>query len=113
LPFYLPPSFDHRPAVARWLTGVYLLGRRAWTVLGGPPAFLVTTDPSVFHREWARDRDAIHLVSLFDLRAFARGRGPLTRYALTSGSVKDWIVKNLLQINAVIEKPNSVPTTSA
>ncbi|NDB75887.1 MAG: methyltransferase domain-containing protein [Verrucomicrobia bacterium] len=113
VPFYLPPSFDHRPALVRWLTAIYLLGRRAWTALGGPPAFLVTTDPSVFHREWARDRDAIHLVSLFDLRAFARGRGPLTRYALRSGSVKDWVVKNLLQINAVIEKPDTASPSLA
>ncbi|NBV21209.1 MAG: methyltransferase domain-containing protein [Proteobacteria bacterium] len=113
MPFYLPPSFDHRPVISRWLTGLYLLGRRALTAVGGTPAFLITPDPSVFHREWARDRDAVHLVSLFDLRAFARQRGRLTCYPLASGSLKDWIVKNLLQVNAVIEKPNPEPGPSA
>ncbi len=111
LPFYLPPSFDHRPVVMRWLTALFLFGRRVWTWLGGSPAFLIATDPSVFHREWARDRDAIHLVSLFDVAAFARGRGRLRRFTLASGSVKDWVVKNWLQVNAVIEKPDEdLPT---
>ncbi len=115
MPFYLPPSFDHRSAATRWLTGLFLLGRRVRTWLGGPSAFLIVTDPSVFHREWARDRDAIHLVSLFDLRAFARGRGWLRRCRLPSGSVKDWVVKNLLQVNVAIEKPDAdspVPRTT-
>ncbi|MEN9573052.1 MAG: hypothetical protein RL514_907 [Verrucomicrobiota bacterium] len=107
LPFYLPPSLDHQPLVLRWQAGLFLLGQRVRTWLGGPPTFLIATDPSVFHREWARDRDAIHLVSLFDLAAFARGRGHLRRFTLASGSVKDWVVKNLLQVNAVLEKPDA------
>ena len=105
LPFYLPPSFDHRPFAETLRARLYVLTARARTWLGGRPAFLIMTDPAVFHHAWARDRDAIHLVSLFDLFAFARGKGRVVRFPIPSGSVKDWVVKNLLQVNVAIEKP--------
>ena len=40
--------------------------------------------------------------SLCDLLAFARGRGTVRTFPIPSGSVKDWLVKNALQINAAI-----------
>ena len=104
VPFYLPPSFDHRSRVEKCRAGLYLLTRRIRTWLSTTPDFLIMTDPALFHCEWARDRDAVHAVSLFDLRAFARRRGVLRCFTIPSGGIKDWIVKNLLQVNVAIEK---------
>jgi SAM-dependent methyltransferase len=69
-PFYLSRSADHlnwsrRVAVALWVST-----RRLRTFLSIRPAWLVHNDPAVFHLPFFRDRDAVHWVSWFDLRAF-------------------------------------------
>ena len=104
VPFYLPHSADHysaaqRLGIALWLACARL---RAW--LTRRPLFLVHADPAIFHLPVYRDRDAIHWTSLWDLQAFFRQRGRIRRLKLASGNSKDWIVKNLLQINVEITR---------
>ena len=111
-PFYLPPSFAHRSWAVKFFAAAYVLARRVWTTLGGAPAFLILTDPALFHLAWARDRDAVHLASLWDLRAFARGRGTVRTFPIPSGSAKDWFVKNALHINAALIKQPAPPHLS-
>jgi hypothetical protein len=41
---------------------------RLSTRLGGAPSFFIHVDPSMFHRPWYRDADAIHWPSIHDLR---------------------------------------------
>jgi hypothetical protein len=67
-PFYLSPSCKHRPALMRFLIGLWLQFRRLNVLMGAAPDFLLDGDPSVFHRPWFRDADAIHWVSLWDLK---------------------------------------------
>ncbi|MCC6321888.1 MAG: class I SAM-dependent methyltransferase [Phycisphaerales bacterium] len=68
LPGYTPPTARHYGTLSRAGLLASLTLRRLFTRLGGRPAFLIHTDPSMFHRPWYRDADAIHWVSLHDLR---------------------------------------------
>lgn len=104
-PFYLSHSADHYGFWQRVRLGLGLLARRLRTCLSGRPAFLIHLDPSLFTLPWSMDRDAIHWVSLFDLRAHFAGRANLRELTIPSGSAKDWIVKRLLTVNLAIEKP--------
>lgn len=106
-PFYLSRSADHYTAGKRFRIGLRVLFRRLWTLIGGQPAFLIHLDPAVFHLPFVNDRDAIHWVSLFDLRAFFRGRASLRKLTVYSGGIsKQWLVKKFLTVNLAITKPN-------
>lgn len=101
-PFYVSHSADHYGPARRLALGGWLLLRRWRTLVTGRPAFVVHRDPAVLHLPWEIDRDAIHWVSWFDVRAFFRGRAEIRKLPIPAGSVKDWIVKNLLQMNVVV-----------
>jgi len=103
-PFYLCHSADHLGIFQRMRLGAKLVLRRIWTLLSSGPAFLVHLDPSVFHMPWAIDRDAVHWVSLFDLRAFFSGRGQMQSLRLPAKPGKDWIVKRCLTVAVMITK---------
>lgn len=103
-PFYLSHSADHYSRARRLGIGLALVAARLWTLALRRPLFLVHTDPAIFHITWDRDRDAIHWVSLWDVKLLFRHRAQYRRLKLNSGNLKDWIVKNLLQINLCIIK---------
>ncbi|XHR28747.1 MAG: class I SAM-dependent methyltransferase [Chthoniobacteraceae bacterium] len=108
-PFYLSHSADHYGPARRVAIGLTLLAARAWALVTRRPLFLIHTDPAIFHIDWDRDRDAIHWASLWDLELFFKKRARLEILKLHSMGVKDWIVKNLLQINLCISKPGTPP----
>jgi len=100
-PFYLPPSVDHLPAPTRLRLACYAVWRRLVTLITRQPAWLVLKDPAVFHLPFSIDRDAVHWVSWFDIRAHWP---QATRLTLTSGSIADWIAKNLLTVGFRMDK---------
>jgi SAM-dependent methyltransferase len=104
-PFYLPPSADHYSGVARAGIALQLAVARFRTLVTRKARFFVHTDPAIFTLPWKRDRDVVHWVSYFDLAIFFRSRGHLRKLHVPSGSWKDAIVKNFLQVNMVVEKP--------
>jgi SAM-dependent methyltransferase len=67
-PFYLSPSCKHRHPLTRFFLALWLQYKRLGVVLGGQPNFLIDSDPSLFYMPWFRDADAIHWVSLFDIK---------------------------------------------
>lgn len=99
LPFYLPPSAGHYSRSRRLGIACAVMTARLRTRLTGRPAFLIHHDPALFSQGFARDRDAVHWVSRWDLRAWFRGRAELTDLPVPAGPGKDWIVKNLLQVH--------------
>lgn len=100
-PFYLPPSVDHLPADKKLALACYVVWRRLVTLVTRRPAWLVLKDPAVFHLPFSIDCDAVHWVSWFDIRAhWPRAK----RLKLASGSLSDWIAKNLLTIGFCVEK---------
>ena len=100
-PFYLPPSVDHLPSHRKLALACYVVWRRMVTLVTRRPAWLVLKDPAVFHLPFSIDRDAVHWVSWFDIRAHWP---QATRLKLASGSLSDWIAKNLLTIGFRAEK---------
>ena len=103
-PFYLSHSADHYSGFRRFWIGFSLMFARLWSRLTGCPLFLIHADPAIFHLPDYRDRDAIHWASLWDLQALFRGRARIESLKMQSGNLKDWIVKNLLQINVEITR---------
>ena len=104
MPFYLSHSADHYGVFRRFGIAISLLAARFQAFLTRQPLFLIHTDPAVLHIPWTTDRDAIHWASLWDLQLFFRGCGLVKRLRIPTGSTKDWIVKNLLQINVAITR---------
>lgn len=72
LPFYLSPSSFNLTLLQRLPLALRLLLIRWVTRLRGRPAFVIDTNPACLHRPFRRDADAIHWVSVHDLRLFAR-----------------------------------------
>ena len=103
-PFYLSHSADHYSPARRFGIGLLLAAARVFSLTTRRPLFLIHADPAIFHIDWSRDRDAIHWASLWDLELFFKRRAKLKRLKINSGNLKDWIVKNLLQINLRISK---------
>jgi SAM-dependent methyltransferase len=98
-PFYISHSADHYGRL-RWLAlGLEVMLRRIWSLIARKPAFLIHPDPAMLKMEWRMDRDAIHWVSLIDLRLFFRGHGFVSNLPIHSGSWKDRFVKDWLRIN--------------
>ncbi len=100
-PFYLPPSVDHVAAPRKLALACYVVWRRLLTLITGRPAWLVLKDPAVFHLPFSIDRDAAHWVSWFDIRAHWP---QATRLKLASGSLSDYIAKNLLTVGFRMER---------
>ncbi len=108
-PFYLPPSVDHLPSHKKLALACYVVWRRLVTLITRRPAWLVLKDPAVFHLPFSIDRDAVHWVSWFDIRAHWP---QATRLKLASGSFSDWIAKNLLTIGCRVQKEDAEPVGS-
>lgn len=68
-PFYMPRAVDHLTSHKKMLMGLYVQWRRLLTRISSRPAWLVQKNPAVFHLPFFRDRDAVHWVSWWDVRA--------------------------------------------
>jgi len=67
-PGYLSPSAGHLSWTRRLELATQLILRRLSVLMGGSPAFLIHFEPAAFHGSWFRDADAVHWVSLWDLK---------------------------------------------
>lgn len=75
LPLYCPPALRHLSKTRQYTASVKLYLGRLGNRLAGRPGFWVTPDPAVLNTpNWFRDSDAVHLVSLYDLKSALRGR---------------------------------------
>jgi len=119
LPGYLNPSSDHKRGLNRACLAFWITIQRLYTLLTGHAAFLVDEDPSMFHLPWQRDRDAVHWVSFWDVKAELHGRGRLTNLLIPHGrSWRDYILKRWLTLAICFEvierkpseKPPVIPT---
>ena len=101
LPGYVPPALRHHSKFkAQWIT-LRLWADRQRVRLGGQPGFWIVTDPALLHTEqWFRDSDAIHLVSLADLRSYLSRRGVLR---LCKSTNKGWLAKIRARTQLAVE----------
>jgi 2-polyprenyl-3-methyl-5-hydroxy-6-metoxy-1,4-benzoquinol methylase len=107
LPGYLCPSARHLSS----LGGLKFVARAGWARLVAfflrRPQFLIQTDLAAFHGPFHLDADAVHWVSLRDLRIWAANHGaifkthPLGTPAFPS---KDWLIKRLCTVAVQMTK---------
>jgi hypothetical protein len=94
---YLCPSSRHQPPLSRLKLLLIQWEARCRTLITKKPQFLIETDPSVFHLPFFVDADAVHWVSLLDLRAWASSKRSTIR-KLQSPPIrmfsKQWIIRN-------------------
>lgn len=77
------------------------------SLLSNRPAFLIQTDVAAFHGPFFLDADAVHWVSLLDLKLWARKKDSRIHKLMIGHSrpgSKDWIVKRLLTCAVEVRK---------
>lgn len=106
LPGYLTPSSRHLTKILRFRFMIFSLMTRIRTILTGRPSFLIQTDIAAFYQPFFTDADAVHWVSLYDLKCWAHSQRAICN-TLKIGSPrflsKDWIVKRFLTIGMSIQ----------
>lgn len=107
MPGYLCPSSRH----LSWLTCLTLEIQRSIARLGSflnnRPAFLIQTDVAAFHVPFFLDADAVHWVSLLDLRLWAykkKSRVRKLKMGHPALGSKDWMVKRFLTCAVEVQK---------
>lgn len=110
-PYYINPSARHLSVVKKLVLGAYVLAKRLGTILSGRPAFLIQTNPAVLVMPFFRDSDAIHWVSYFDIRAWAKSKGlrlkSFHRKSPAGLLSKDGMIKALGTLNVLITFPDN------
>ena len=107
LPGYLCPSARHLPA---WVRLRFLLAASLWrlaSLITRQPQFLIQTDLAAFHRPFYLDSDAVHWVSLIDLKLWASthfGRCESLRVGSLEVFSKNWIIKRFCTAAVKITK---------
>lgn len=106
-PGYLCPSSRHLNILGRLGMLIKQHIHRIHAFVTNKPSFLIQADLAAFHGPFFTDADAVHWVSLFDLKYWANGLGAkFSRLKLGSPSFasKDWIVKRWLTCAVEIRK---------
>jgi hypothetical protein len=102
----MTPSSSHLPKLTKLSFILTSSLARIKTILTGRPEFLVQNDLAAFYQPFFTDADAVHWVSLFDLRAWASSLNANLR-TLEIGKPqvfsKDWIVKRMLTVGVAVE----------
>lgn len=104
-PLYLSPSVKHLPRYERVLIGVWLQWRRLLVLIGGHPDFLIHFNPAVFHHPWFTDADAIHWVSLWDLKRHLPKNIEIERLRIPVTGFSSKIWENFLLLFVRLRKP--------
>ncbi|PYU01221.1 MAG: hypothetical protein DMG38_04190 [Acidobacteria bacterium] len=81
-PFYISPTARHLSRVRQLVIAAWLVLERLRVLGGGQPRFLIHLDPAIFHKQWFRDADAVHWVSLWDLKQLLRNDAVVQRLQL-------------------------------
>jgi len=109
LPGYLCPSSRHLNSIGR--LGMFFQQQihRIQSFIKKQPSFLIQSDLAAFHGPFFTDADAVHWVSLFDLKYWATVLGAsfkTIKLGTPRFASKDWIVKRLLTCAVEIRKGN-------
>jgi 2-polyprenyl-3-methyl-5-hydroxy-6-metoxy-1,4-benzoquinol methylase len=106
-PGYLCPSARHLCVASQVGLLSRVVRQRIVSFILQRPAFLIQTDLAAFHGPFFTDADAVHWVSLLDLRLWAR-RSNLSFRRLVNGNpkrfTKDWVVKRFLTCAVELRK---------
>lgn len=113
-PGYLCPSLRHLSLAKRQTVKARLAFSRIAALFDGRVRFWVNPDPSVLHRHWYRDADAVHLVSRRDLEKWHRQHGfTITRLELPSRGWRQHLLHKLLIVSLACQKADDTPRAGA
>lgn len=108
-PFYLSPSARDLGLISYILTSVRLSWIRLITRLIRSPSFVVDTSPCCLREPFRIDNDAMHWVSLHDVRLFAHRYGFLTTSIDSSLGArfltKQWFIDTFCKLSIAVHRP--------
>ena len=107
LPGYLCPSARHLSVKDRLGLLLTAAKSRLVTLITQRPQFLLQTDLAAFHRPFYLDADAVHWVSLFDLKAWAKQHLACFEKLCVGSPVvltKDWVIKRFCTTAVRLQK---------
>lgn len=90
-PLYFPPSARHYSVLHQLFLNAWLLWMRLHTRLVRQAKFYIHVDPAVLHRPWFRDADAVHWVSLHDLKSELPAGYKLREVPLPTSGVRELV----------------------
>jgi SAM-dependent methyltransferase len=103
-PFYIPPAIRHLGRFQQICLNLRLVAASLMTHLTHQAKFYVVIEPAVFHAEWRRDSDAVHMVSQADLEAHLGREWRVDRLAIKHPSAKHRILNSLMMMSIVAER---------
>ncbi len=110
-PGYLCPSARHLSRLSQLKFTAQAFGSRVLALFSRQPQFLIQTDLAAFHGPFYLDSDAVHWVSLHDLKLWASMHKASFR-TLQIGTPpfpsKDWLIKRLCTTAIQIKKHEKV-----
>ncbi len=107
LPGYLCPSARHLPRLAKLKFAIRAGWARLVALFVRRPQFLIQTDLAAFHQPFYVDSDAVHWVSLRDLKIWAANHNAIfTPHSIGVPDflTKDWLIKRLCTVAVQITK---------
>jgi SAM-dependent methyltransferase len=108
-PFYLSPSARHLTRGRKVAIAIWVLWRRVRVLLGGRADFLIHLDPAVLRSRWFRDSDAVHWVSLWDLKREFAEHYEIKRIRISANGVLGRFWEKYLLLFVVITPRNGGP----
>jgi len=115
LPGYLCPSARHLSLIGRLKLLMTAATSRLITMITQRPQFLIQNDLAAFHTPFYLDADAVHWVSLHDVRAWAKRHGALCETLRVGSPVvwsKDWVIKRFCTTAVCLQKVGSADLPS-
>ena len=108
IPGYICPSARHLPASQQLEFVLKACWARLLTLFLRKPQFLIQTDLAAFHGPFSTDADAVHWVSLHDLRIWAishKASFTTLRIGNPAFLSRDWVLKRFCTTALQISKP--------
>jgi 2-polyprenyl-3-methyl-5-hydroxy-6-metoxy-1,4-benzoquinol methylase len=106
-PGYFPPSTRHLTFATRLRFLSIQVSAIFQAVCFGRYQFLIQSDVAAFHRNFFRDADALHWVSKYDIKAWAKAKSAHNVwYILSTGRFlgKQWLIRNYATLSVELNR---------
>jgi hypothetical protein len=107
MPGYVPPALRALPLSKRVAAAVLLACGRQWAAWRRRANFWIVTEPALFQRGYFVDADAVHLVSVADLRALLGTRVDFLPLRVQTKGLRDWVWSRFLLLGVLLRKRQS------
>lgn len=101
VPGYVPPAIRWLPWWYKHVLTLALAVSNLLVKITRRPKFWICIRPSVLTRGWARDYDAVHMVSTADLRAWLGSRFDIRKVSAKRSSIKMRLLDQFTMLNVI------------